>query len=307
MAAVLASFAVVGVIIVLGYLVQRTGVLGEGAQLVLTKLVFFIASPALLFSTISSARPRDVFGAPMAVQVLSVVAVVAVYLVLNRVFWRAQAAETVVGAMSASYVNAGNLGIPMAAYVLGDASQIAPILLFQLAVYTPLVMLIFEFSTGREAQFWKSLGHVASNPILVASLAGVVVMLTGWTVPEFVMEPIHLLAGASVPCMLLTFGMSFAASGALVSGAARGPLLTSVALKNLVQPLIAYVLARLLFGLPAEMVLACVVMAALPTAQNVYTYALRFGRGAPLARDATLVTTLCAIPSLLLIAFLLTP
>lgn len=307
MTAVLASFGVVGSIILLGYLLQRGAVLGEGAQQILTRLVFFIASPALLFTTVSQADPVDVFGPPMAVQVMSVVAVVIVYVTINLVTWRQPVAETVIGSMSSSYVNAGNLGIPLAAYVLGDASQIAPILLFQLAIYTPIIMMLLELTTSQKTNLWRSLAHVARNPILLASLAGVVVMLTGWEVPSVVMEPVHLLAGISVPCMLLTFGMSFAANTSLLSSGAKGPVLTATALKNIVQPAIAFVLARFLFALPAPVVLACVVMAALPAAQNVYTYALRFGRGTALARDGTLVTTIVSVPAIMLIALLLTP
>jgi len=43
-------------------------------------------------------------------------------------------------------------------------------------------------------------------------------------------------------------------------------------------------------------------MAALPTAQNVLVYALQYGRGQALARDAGLATTLLTIPVMLVIA-----
>jgi predicted permease len=43
-------------------------------------------------------------------------------------------------------------------------------------------------------------------------------------------------------------------------------------------------------------------MAALPTAQNVLVYALRYDKGEDVARDAGLVTTLLALPVLLVVA-----
>jgi hypothetical protein len=46
-------------------------------------------------------------------------------------------------------------------------------------------------------------------------------------------------------------------------------------------------------------------MAALPTAQNVLVYALQYGRGQAVARDAGLVTTLLALPVMLVIAAVL--
>ena len=48
----------------------------------------------------------------------------------------------------------------------------------------------------------------------------------------------------------------------------------------------------MLLGLEGHALLAVVVCAALPTAQNVFGYAVRFGQGITLGRDAGLATTL---------------
>jgi predicted permease len=48
-----------------------------------------------------------------------------------------------------------------------------------------------------------------------------------------------------------------------------------------------------------------VALGALPTAQNVFNFASRYQRGEALARDTVLVTTIAAIPALLIIAWLL--
>jgi predicted permease len=47
---------------------------------------------------------------------------------------RPRPAELATGALASSYVNAGNLGVAIAAYVLGDASYVAPVLLCQVLV-----------------------------------------------------------------------------------------------------------------------------------------------------------------------------
>ena len=68
-------------------------------------------------------------------------------------------------------------------------------------------------------------------------------------------------------------------------------------LKNLVQPALAMAFG-LLLGLSGHALLAVVVCAALPTAQNVFGYAVRFGQGVVLSRDAGLATTLFSAPVL---------
>jgi predicted permease len=47
------------------------------------------------------------------------------------------------------------------------------------------------------------------------------------------------------------------------------------------------------------------VLAALPTAQNVYNFSSRYERGEIVARDTVLLTTILAIPVLVVIAALL--
>ena len=61
---------------------------------------------------------------------------------------------------------------------------------------------------------------------------------------------------------------------------------------------------RNLSGLP---LFAVVALAALPTAQNTFNYALRFERAVPVARDTVLITTVLSIPALVVIAVLLAP
>ena len=67
MLGVLAGFFVVWCIILVGMFVGRRGILGENARSVLSALTFFVASPALLFDTLSKANVRDIFAAPLLV------------------------------------------------------------------------------------------------------------------------------------------------------------------------------------------------------------------------------------------------
>ena len=56
-----------------------------------------------------------------------------------------------IGTLCSAYVNAGNLGLPIAAYVLGDAALIAPMLLMQLLVLQPVALAVLDTVTSRAA------------------------------------------------------------------------------------------------------------------------------------------------------------
>ena len=72
-------------------------------------------------------------------------------------------------------------------------------------------------------------------------------------------------------------------------------------LKLVGQPVIAASLGAAL-GLRGHELFAVVVMAALPTAQNIFTYSLRYDRGVYLTRDTIFVTTLASAPVILVAA-----
>ncbi|NWO17941.1 MAG: AEC family transporter, partial [Corynebacterium sp.] len=59
-----------------------------------------------------------------------------------------------------------------------------------------------------------------------------------------------------------------------------------------------------LLGLEAELVYACTILGALPTAQNGYNFAATFERGQTIARDTVFITTFASLPVMLLIALL---
>jgi malonate transporter and related proteins len=216
--------------------------------------------------------------------------------------------ETAVGAMASGYVNAGNLGIPIATYALGNAAEVAPVMLFQLTVLAPLFTTVLDLTSaragGERPPLLRTLTAPVRNPIAIASAAGLLVSATGLQPPAAVLAPVELIGNLAVPAMLLAFGLSL--RGAAWPGAGDGaPSLVAVLLlKNLVQPALALSLG-LLLGLSGHALLAVVVCAALPTAQNVFGYAVRFGQGVTLGRDASLATTLLSAPVLVTVVALL--
>jgi predicted permease len=105
----------------------------------------------------------------------------------------------------------------------------------------------------------------------------------------------------------MAFGMSLRGSRPLRADEGRAEILTASLIKSAVMPLVAYLVGSLVFALHGQALFAVVALAALPTAQNVYNFAARYERGIPIARDTVLLTTLLAVPALLLIAALLAP
>jgi predicted permease len=304
---VLQGFFVVWFIIMVGWFVGRQRVLGDNARQVLSALTFFVASPALLFETLSKAQLGEVFAEPLLVTAVSAVCTAIVFFSIVKFVLKRALPEALMSAMAASLANSANLGIPIAVYVLGDASYVAPLLIFQLAFFTPLFLMILDASTSSHRT--TPLGFILMilrNPMIVGSGLGLLVAGTGWQVPALVLEPIHLIGGAAIPAMLIAFGMSLNGSRPLQAASARRvDTLLASAFKLVVQPAIAYVFARVGLGLEGQALFAAVVVASLPTAQNVFVAASRYQTGLTVAKDTVLITTVVAVPAMIGVALLL--
>ncbi|WP_010525119.1 AEC family transporter [Nesterenkonia sp. F] len=318
MAAVFSGFIVIWLVIGAGFLIGRFGLLGAESRVVLSRVAFFVASPCLLFTTVADASLHAVLGPQFLIAALGAFATLIVGLLLNRLIAaRRTGGERMIGGMSASLVNSANLGFPIAAYVLGDVAFAAPIVMFQLALYTPVYVIAMDWLTGGQSSrarvrpaprtaVLRSVGQSLMNPMIIGAILGLLFSWQDWSFPGPVRESIETVAGASIPLMLLSFGLSLVGSRPLdkKAGRRRDVVLASL-LKLVLHPTLAWLFAHLVFGLDGHDLLAAVVMASLPSAQNVLVSAIRYESGEVIARDTVLVTTVLAIPAMIGVSALL--
>lgn len=305
MGGVLIGLAVIGVVIAVGYIAARCGLGGEPTVSALTRIAFFITNPVLLFTVVLESDISAVFSAYVPLALVTALVTALLYVGISRLFFRRPLAETAVGAMASSYVNANNIGIPITLYALGDATPVAPVLLVQLLLLAPLVLTLLDLSAAGRFSPKLLLTQPFRNPMIIATLLGAVLAAFDVELPEPVMAPLDLLGGAAVPVVLLAFGMSLRGSRMLGSGGHTAEILTATALKSAGMPLVAYLVGRFLFNLDQQMLLGVVLMAALPPAQNVFLFASRYGRGMAVARETILLSTAAAAPALVLVVWLL--
>ncbi len=306
MQGVLEGFATIGSIIALGILLGHIGLLDHAAQLMLSRLAFFVASPALMVSVLAGADVGDVLSRNLAATAGAVVVSGLCYLGVSRLVWRKSAGDTMIGVLSSVYVNAGNLGLPIAAYVLGDAALVAPVLLMQLLVMQPLALAFLDTATASTPfSPGRTVSRALTNPLTVGSVVGVVLSVTQVQLPGMVQDPLELVGGMAVPAMLLAYGVSLRLGPLPGAGSSTAEVGLITVLKLVVQPLAACLLGSYALGLEGTSLLAVTVLSALPTAQNIFIHATRYDRSVIVARDAIFVTTILSVPVLFVIAAVL--
>lgn len=304
---VFVGFAIVTLVVATGYVTGRMGILGPTALDVLSKAAFFVFSPALLFIVLGDADIQVLFSELLPVSALAAIGALVLYVVFAWVSRVRGAGRLTVGGLAASYVNSNNIGLPLAAYILGDPALAAPVLLFQLIVMSPVALTILDISSHGSLSARRILSGPIRNPLIIGSILGVVVSWWDLELPDIIHEPLDLLGQAAVPTLLFALGLSLASQRLWEAREFRREIAVAAIIKLSVMPLIAWLLGVFVFALDDQALFTVVILAALPSAQNVFNYSQRYHVATPLARDSVVLTTLVSLPIMIGLAFLLAP
>lgn len=116
------------------------------------------------------------------------------------------------------FPNGGNLGLPVAHLAFGDNGLALMVVL--LVVENTLQFTVGLWLLGERA----SPAGLIRNPMLLATAAGLICMAGGWQAPTMIEPAIHMLAGVSIPLMLMALGIRLGSgsSGQWRAGLAGG-------------------------------------------------------------------------------------
>jgi predicted permease len=304
------------VVVAIGWIVGKLKWLGPGTQesdpaRTLANAAFYIFVPALLFRT--TAR-IDFATLPwhtlVAVFVPLLLMLVTVY-VWQRAPGRGAAhaaAAPAVRAISASFGNTVQVGIPMALALFGETGleiHLAIVSLHALVLLT-LATALVELDIARaqrgagggEIHLAQTLFETARNtvihPVVLPVLVGLAWNALGLPLPAIADEILVTLGQAVVPLCLVLIGMSLAYAS--LRGAVR-PALWLAGLKLLVLPALVLGVAHWGFALQGLPLAVIVMMAALPIGSNALLFAQRYRTLEAEVTAATVVSTLAFVVS----------
>ena len=282
----LAIFLTVG----LGYLAARLRWFGEATPAVarlLGNLTMNVFVSALLFRT---AARLDIAHLPWPE--LMAYFLPAMALVLGVVLWQRRhaardgAAAPAARAVAATYGNAVQLGIPLAAALFGETGLAIHITMVGvhgvvlLTLSTALAELALARAHARQhgaAPLVRVLATTARNtllhPVVLPIVAGLLWNLTGFGLHPVLDEALQLLGSAVVPVCLVLIGITLQAHG--ITGQVRAVIPVCV-VKLLVMPALTLVVAHWGFGLVGVPLAVVVMMAALPVGSNALIFAQRY-------------------------------
>lgn len=285
-----------------GWLVRRLGVMGPQAASELNRFVVYLALPALLFDIIARAKFSEIWQPGFILSFgLSCVVLFGITLALR---WRKPRplADASIDALASSYANTGYMGFPLALAVFGPSALTPTLIASIITVCAIFALAIVLIEIGLQSErrisrlILKVAGSLARNPLLVAPVLGAIFPLTGTQIPLPFESFLKMLGNAASPCALVALGLFLAEkrpSGS--AGSEWAPAALIIALKLLLQPLVAWVLAVPVFGLPPDLAEPAVLLAALPTGTGPFMLAEFYRREAGVTSKAIIGSTVLSV------------
>ncbi|CCB64658.1 AEC family transporter [Hyphomicrobium sp. MC1] len=287
-------------LVLAGWLARRIGVLGPNATTELNRFVVYLALPALLFDITSHAHWSDLwqpgFIAVFGISTLLIFTVT----VAARLRSPRHLADAAIDGLNAGYANTAYMGFPITLAVLGQqalapttiASIITVCVVFAIAIVLIEVGLQSE---ARALHLARKVGlSLMRNPLLVAPVLGALFPASGLTVPVPVETFLKMLGGAASPCALVALGLFLAAKTEQEADITRSTAML-VGLKLVLHPIIAWVLASMVFHLSPTLTRTVVLLAALPTGTGPFMLAEFYAREAAVTSRVILVSTMISV------------
>ena len=301
---ILESLLPIALLIALGSGLVRFRFLDETIRQGLDRLVYWIALPALIIQVLAGAPPPDVLGsaAGMAIALCGATTIVAAISWCIARCWLPRP-EAGVFTQATFRGNLAFVGLPVIALAVGGGTSGDAMLAKAALVFAPTVVIYNVLSVSAlvaaqhriDASLPRKMARtLASNPLLIACVAGLSLWYAGWSLPSVAITTLELLGKPAATLALISLG------GVLASyPVGQRAIVASVAasFKCVLTPTVALGLAMSL-GLSAEDRQVVLIFAATPTAVASHVLVTQLGGDHSLAAASIVISTLLSAVSL---------
>ncbi len=286
---ILETITPIFVIIAFGFFLKQRKVLSEDFISEANRFVFLFPLPLLIFISIVKAGVSNA-GLPSIISVTAPALIVVGAALTIAFIFRYRKGKLGSFVQSTFHGNVTYVGLAVLFYMLGEeglekGSLLAGILIL---FNNTLAIIILSLSSGRHQGPFRIAISIITTPIIVATFAGIVFVLTDLRLPAVLMKSIEIVANVSLPLALIIIG------GSISLDMLRKTFRTSVIItifKVIVLPGIALLFYRL-FLFDIHEALPAIVLLATPTAITAYIMARQMEGDADLASGAITLSTL---------------
>lgn len=286
---IIGTIAPIFIIIAFGYVLKSRNFLSEGFFAEANRFVFIFPLPFLIFTGIMKANLKDVGWLSILSITIPTVVVLGVALAVAAVAgYRSGRLGSFV--QTTFHGNVTYVGLAVIFYLLGEEGLEKGSLLVGILILlnNALAVLVLSLASGKQRNAFKTMLSIITNPVIVATFAGMLLVFLGVRIPRVLMKSISIVANIALPMALIIIGGSI--SMEMLKKTLR-PAIIATVLKVIVLPGIAVLFCRLFCISPNE-ALPAIILLATPAAITSYIMARELGGDTELASGTITLTTL---------------
>jgi len=286
-------------LILLGYISAKLVRIPLESLAWLNFFVIYIALPPMFFRLLSK-TPVSEFGNTtfLFCATAATLCIFFAGFTLAKSLKRGNTKDATIQGLSGAYGNIGSLGPPLAIAAFGPQAGVPVALIFCLDntlhfILTPLLMTLGGDKRGAwSGVLWKIIKNIFTHPFILATIVGIAAAFFQYQPAAPVNTLIDSLANAAAPCALFALGVT-----AALRPLTRVPLDLAylIPLKLLLHPLLVYLAISWIPDVPDVWVYSVVLLAALPTAINVFVIAPQYQSWEQRASSMIVISTLISI------------
>ena len=281
------------VYMLLGFILKNINMVDNKALSSMNKLIYKVFLPITLFLNVVSSNITETFST--SILIYTVMSVLVLFISLCMIIPKFEpdnkkASVIIQGTYRSNFVL---FGITITASICGAENMGMATILVTVVVpiFNILAVILFEMYQGTKINYKKVIKGVITNPLIIGSMLGLLVLLFKIKLPGLILIPIKNISNISTPLALIVLGGTFKFSG-LKKYAVQ--IITATLGKLVLVPSIFLTIAILL-GFRGSNLVTLMVLFASPTAVSSYSMADQMGADGELACYIVVMTSIFAI------------
>jgi len=283
-------------ILVLGYYLFRVGMFDVSNAQSINKFVFYVATPALIFSIVSSTHISEFDGKALGIYLLAQLCVyLGTFLLMHFLLGREKREALLLG-LATSLVNHVFFVLPIAERIYGAsaAQPIAGIILIDVVVVFCGTVWIIDLMQTAKPSPRKVAGLLIRNPFFLSALLGMATWFFKPLIPTGITTFAKFAGAAAAPASLFSLGIILASGPLRPIGKATWMV---VAIKIIVLPLLVFLFLQLVKVTPGWDHIVLLVAAG-PCGAMPFVIALQYGVRIETISKTVLISTIASLVSL---------
>ncbi|WP_054309933.1 AEC family transporter [Mesorhizobium sp. 1M-11] len=286
-------------LIFLGFLVARLTRQPLEALGWMNTFIIYVALPALFFQLLAKTLFEKLTEWNFILgSVFSTYVVFSLMFAASVIISRGEIAQSTIKALAAAYGNIGYMGPGLALLAFGEqaAVPVALIFCFENIIHFAVAPMMMALSGGEKRPapelILEVVRKIVLHPFIIATAVGVAAAYFQFRPPVPAERLLVYLSNAAAPCALFAMGVTLA-----LRPLNRVPaeMLPIALLKLIVHPLLCYVVLSAVGNFSPAWLFSAVLLAALPTATNVFVIAQQYGVWVQRASASVLITTCLSV------------